>query len=174
MPLQFTILRLWFLIEKYNVLLMPTDLLWLSPQVLCKEFGWGTKVFVQNWLEPSKDILHRFCLTKESRASQDLVVYIPEPIEVIWQWFSIDINAICCYDFISILTWLMPLTIDWHLLGCLCCALADSSCGIGWIKRHMPKICQYASDYNTIVQLEKGTFSTAFMKVSFGIWIKMA
>ena len=54
-------------------------------------FGWGTKVYVQNWLEPSNRILHRFCLTRESTiTSQDYspssVVCIPEPIRAIW-WY---------------------------------------------------------------------------------------
>ena len=50
-------------------------------------FGWGTEVYVQNWLEPSNGISQRFCLTRESTlTSQDYspssVVYIPERVYV--------------------------------------------------------------------------------------------
>ena len=45
----------------------------------------GTKIYVQNLLVPSNDILNRFCLTRGSTlTSQDYspssVVYEPEPI----------------------------------------------------------------------------------------------
>ena len=55
-------------------------------------FGWGTKVYVQNRSEPSNNILHRFCLTRESTlTSQDYspssVVCITEPIRAIWLYF---------------------------------------------------------------------------------------
>jgi hypothetical protein len=32
------------------------------------KFGWGTKVYVQKWLELSNGILHRFCLTRGQRS----------------------------------------------------------------------------------------------------------
>ena len=37
---------------------------WCWDAIRCHKmsFGWGTKVYVQNWLELSNDILHRFCL----------------------------------------------------------------------------------------------------------------
>ena len=48
-------------------------------------FGWGTKVYVQNRLEPSSGILHCYHLT--TLTSQDYnpcsVVYVPEPIRAI-------------------------------------------------------------------------------------------
>ena len=61
------------------------------------------KAYVQNRLEPSSGILHRYHLSRESMlTSQDYgpssVVYVPEPIAV----FSIDRNAIGCYDFVRI------------------------------------------------------------------------
>ena len=48
----------------------------------------GTKVYVQNWSEPSSCILHRYHLTRGSMlTSQDYspssVVYMPEPIRAI-------------------------------------------------------------------------------------------
>ena len=66
--------------------------------------GWGTKVCVHNWLEPSGGILHRYHLTRGSTlTSQDYspssVVYVPEPIRVHLAVFSIDRNAIGCCDF---------------------------------------------------------------------------
>ena len=54
-------------------------------------FGWGTKVYVQNWSEPSNDILHCFCLTRGSTlTSQDYspssVVCVPKLIRAIWRY----------------------------------------------------------------------------------------
>ena len=71
-------------------------------------FGWGTKVYVQNPLEPSSDILHRYHLTRGSKfTSQDYtpssVVYVPEPITYSHLSVSIiDRTAIGCYDFVPI------------------------------------------------------------------------
>ena len=71
---------------------------------VCKlwAFGWGTKVCVQNLLEPSSSILRHYHLNRGSMlllTSQDnipsLVVYAPEPIRAV---FSIDRNEIGCYD----------------------------------------------------------------------------
>ena len=54
-------------------------------------FRWGTKVYVQNRLEPSSGILHHYHLTRGSTLTrQDYnpssVVYIPEPIRAIWRY----------------------------------------------------------------------------------------
>ena len=62
------------------------------------------KAYVQNRLEPSSGILHRYPLSRGSMlTSQDYgpssVVYVPEPIAV----FSIDRNAIGSYDFVRII-----------------------------------------------------------------------
>ena len=65
------------------------------------EFGWGTKVYVQNQSGPSNDILHRFCLTRGSTlTSQDYnpssVVYVSKPIRAIWQYLISEFCALLC------------------------------------------------------------------------------
>ena len=78
---------------------------------------WKNKqmVFVQNQLEPSTGILHHYHLIRGSTlTSQDYnpssVVYVSEPIRDHLAVFSIDRNAICCYDFIWMLLqkWFLP------------------------------------------------------------------
>ena len=58
------------------------------------------KVYVQNQLEPSSSILHRYRLTSQDY-NPSSVVYVPEPIRAIYlAVFSIDRNAIGRYDFV--------------------------------------------------------------------------
>jgi len=63
-------------------------------------FGWGTKDYVQNWLEPFSGILHHYHLTRESTlTNQDYnpssVVYVPEPIRAIyWYLPSIEMQSV--------------------------------------------------------------------------------
>ena len=55
------------------------------------QLGWGTKVYVQNWSEPSNNILLCFCLIRGSTlTSQDYspssVVCVPKLIRAIWRY----------------------------------------------------------------------------------------
>ena len=64
-------------------------------------FGWGTKVYVQNQIEPSNGILHRFCLTGGSTlTSQDYnpssVVYLSKLVRAIWRYLLYKFCALLC------------------------------------------------------------------------------
>ena len=55
---------------------------WRKLIILLFGWGWGTKVYVQNWLE------HRFCLTAltSQNYSPSSGVCVPKPIRAIW-WY---------------------------------------------------------------------------------------
>jgi hypothetical protein len=75
-----------------------------SPSGHFVTFGWGTKVYVQNWSEPSSGILLHYHLTRGSTlTSQD---YSPSSVcnrtnQSHLAVFSMDRNTIGCYDFVS-------------------------------------------------------------------------
>ena len=65
------------------------------------QFGWGTKVYVQNQSGPSNDILHHFCLTGGSTlTSQDYnpssVVYVSKPVRAILRYLLSAFCALLC------------------------------------------------------------------------------
>ena len=99
--IQFTYQLFFFIYEsqiwlRHNILDLPSGCereyacvqVSFSVRCLVQVFGWGTKVYVQNRLEPSSGILHCYHLTRESTlTSQDYnpssVVYVPKPIRAI-------------------------------------------------------------------------------------------
>ena len=74
---------------------------WSDRKIKILEFGWGTKVYVQNQSGPSNGILHRFCLTGGSTlTSQDYdpssVVYVSKLTRAIWRYLLSEFCALLC------------------------------------------------------------------------------
>ena len=70
---------------------------------ICPRFGWGTKIYLQNRLEPSGGILHRYHLTMltSQNYNPNSLAYVQNQLEQS-SGFIINKNAIGCYDFVRI------------------------------------------------------------------------
>ena len=70
------------------------------------EFGWGTKVYVQNQLGPSNCILQHSCLTGGSTVTsqdynQSSVVYVSKLVRAIWRYLLSEFLCLALLFFIS-------------------------------------------------------------------------